>query len=79
VYAEACLLQFLKLFCPQVWELEEPGVALLFERFVLRQVHADFYTVRPLLGYFQLIVVFDAARFRCRWILVFWDVYSLVR
>jgi hypothetical protein len=35
--------------------------------------------VRPLLGYFQLIVVFDAAWFRSHWILVFWDVYSLVR
>jgi hypothetical protein len=35
--------------------------------------------VRPLLCCFQLLVVFDVARFRCRWILVFWDMYSLVR
>jgi hypothetical protein len=35
--------------------------------------------VRPLLGCLQLLVVFDVARFRCRWILVFWDMYSLVR
>jgi hypothetical protein len=35
--------------------------------------------VCPLLGCFQLLVVFDVARLRCRWILVFWDMYSLVR
>jgi hypothetical protein len=33
----------------------------------------------PLLGCFQLLVVFDVAQFRCHWILVFWDMYSLVR
>jgi hypothetical protein len=38
-----------------------------------------FYMVRPLLGCFQLFVVFDVVRFRCCWILLFWDMYSLVR
>jgi hypothetical protein len=38
-----------------------------------------FYMVRSLLGCFQLLVVFDVDRFRCHWILVFWDKYSLVR